>query len=155
MQKPTNKPAKRTLKLAAPAIVAPATDTAPVALATAPVAAPVAKPVHGERGTYNGPSPSFRQHGRKLTPVTLSGHIAADSLTARMQSTLSDLYRLYGNKPFSRFDIDAGILTNLVSHACVAYISGGTTVTHNGNPAVTGRDAQFRVIRTAPGGPAL
>jgi hypothetical protein len=82
-----------------------------------------AKPAtHEMRGTYNGASPTFRMHGRKLSPIVLDR--IPGSFTERDAAFLLDLYRKHVTKPFSRFDADAGNVSRAIGHGYLRHASG-------------------------------
>jgi hypothetical protein len=109
--------------------------------ANKPAAAPVKLTfAGGGTGTYRG-SPTFRGHGKKLSPVSLSKPAA--SVTDRDQSFVTDLRKLYGAKPFPRLDCDAGNLGRAITLGLVKYVAGGDT--RDGH--IYGRDAQFQLTK--------
>lgn len=97
-----------------------------------PVAAKPAKPgkakpeagpdIHGTRGTYTGASPSFRGHGKRLSPIVLDR--IPGTYTDRDNAFLHDLYAAYGTKPFARRDADAGAISRLIGHGALHHVSG-------------------------------
>lgn len=96
---------------------------------------PESKPVetHGMRGSYRGASPTFRQHGRKLSPIVLDR--VPGSFTERDAAFLRDLHSKHGTKPFKRFDADAGNVSRAIGHGYLRHASGN----------LDSRDATFAV----------
>lgn len=82
-----------------------------------------AKPAtHEMRGSYLGASPTFRMHGKKLSPIVLDR--IPGSFTERDAAFLIDLYRKHVTKPFSRFDADAGNVSRAIGHGYLRHASG-------------------------------
>lgn len=105
--------------------------------AAKPEAQPEAKPnapaTHEMRGSYLGASPTFRQHGRKLSPIVLNR--IPGSFTERDAAFLSDLHGKHGVKPFKRYDADAGNVSRAIGHGYLKHVSG----------ALDSREATFAV----------
>lgn len=88
-----------------------------------PAASEPAKPaIHETRSSYIGASPTFRHHGKKLSPIVLDR--IPGSFTERDAAFLSDLYAAYGNKPFARFDADAGNTSRAIGHGYLKHVAG-------------------------------
>lgn len=108
----TGKPAKPVTAKAKPASAKPADKPSE----------PAKPATHEMRGTYAGASPTFRMHGRKLSPIVLDR--IPGSFTERDAAFLLDLYRKHGNKPFSRFDADAGNVSRAIGHGYIKHVAG-------------------------------
>lgn len=69
-----------------------------------------------------GASGTRRDHGRTLSPVRTD--IGAATVTARDESFIRDLRATYGDKPFCRFDLDAGCIRRAISHGFLDHLDG-------------------------------
>ncbi len=97
--------------------------TAKPAAKAKPAATEPAKPAtHEMRGTYAGASPTFRMHGKKLSPIVLDR--IPGSFTERDAAFLLDLYHKHATKPFSRFDADAGNTSRAIGHGYLKHVAG-------------------------------
>lgn len=121
--KPSKAVAKPVAKAAKPS--KPVAAVKPAAKAEKPVQKQ-AKPVHNIAGTYTGPSPTFRGHGRKLSRVAIErfGTLLNEPTTDRDNAFLSDLRSTFGNKPFPRYDADAGNLRRAGERGFLKHVSG-------------------------------
>lgn len=109
-------------KLSGPA-TKPAAKAASKPATGKPAATEPAKPAtHEMRGSYTGASPTFRMHGKKLSPIVLDR--IPGSFTERDAAFLLDLYRKHANKPFSRFDADAGNVSRAIGHGYIKHVAG-------------------------------
>lgn len=77
---------------------------------------------HEMRGSYTGASPTFRMHGRKLSPIVLDR--IPGSFTERDAAFIGDLYTKHGTKPFKRYDADAGNVSRAIGHGYIRHHSG-------------------------------
>jgi hypothetical protein len=117
--------AKQAAQANARKLSGPATKPAkPVtAKAKADKPAEAAKPAtHEMRGTYAGASPTFRMHGKKLSPIVLDR--IPGSFTERDAAFLLDLYRQHVTKPFARLDADAGNVSRAIGHGYLRHAAG-------------------------------
>lgn len=85
-------------------------------------AKPNAPATHEMRGSYLGASPTFRMHGRKLSPIVLNR--VPGSFTERDAAFLSDLHTKHGTKAFKRYDADAGNVSRAIGHGYLKHVTG-------------------------------
>lgn len=71
---------------------------------------------------YRGPSPVFRNHDRKLSPIVLDR--VPGSFTDRDLAFIRDLNEQHGGRNFKRANCDAGNLSRAIGHKLVRHVSG-------------------------------
>ena len=83
---------------------------------------------HGISTKYAGPSKGTNQRkSRTVIPVSEFGSKKDMVLTERTQAILTPMRAKYGNKPFQRGDLDAGVLKFAIWKGHVNVISGDGT----------------------------
>ena len=100
----------------------PATDK-PAKTAKPKAEKPAEATQHDKLNRYNGPSPTFRMHDRKLSPIVL-GRVV-NNYTARDQAFCDALFDKYNTKPFKRLDADAGNISRAAGLGYLTHVSGG------------------------------
>lgn len=100
---------------------------------------PVIRPTHEIAGSYAGPSPTIRHHARKL--ATIRTDLGALTVTERDQSFIRDLRAKYADKPFKRYDADAGCVRRAIAHGFLTHVSGD----------LADRNAEFQLTPRAIG----
>jgi hypothetical protein len=123
------------------AVTKPAKAAKPAAVPVAPAAEaakPEAKrPLHNIKLSYAGPSPTVRQHGRKLSAIRTD--LGAGRITERDETFMRDLRTAYGTRTFKRFDADAGCVRRAIAHGFLTHVSGD----------LGSRDAEFKLTARA------
>lgn len=130
------KPARKPRKLSGNAVKPAADKPAATAKADKPAAERAPVELHGS-SSYNGASPVFRGHGRKLSPIVLNR--IPGTYSDRDHAALKALHAQYGAKPFDRRDGDAGVFSRLIGHGALRHVSGSLDM----------RDAKFVITAAA------
>lgn len=71
---------------------------------------------------YRGPSPVFRNHDRKLSPIVLDR--VPGNFTDRDLAFIRDLHEQHAGRNFKRANCDAGNLSRAIGHKLVKHVSG-------------------------------
>ena len=75
--------------------------------------------------SYAGASPTFRGHGKQLSPVRLN--VTPKAYSERDAAFLRDLCKIVpASGEFKRGDCDAGAVARLIGHGYVRHVSGDT-----------------------------
>jgi 5-methylcytosine-specific restriction protein A len=80
---------------------------------------------HGIKGSYAGPSPSFRPKATNtVIDLTRANKMPNAALSRRDKSFLSDIWSRYGMADFERKNIDAGNIRRVLERGYLRYTSG-------------------------------
>lgn len=109
----------RTPKLSGKAVAKPEAKPSKAAKPSKPAADDIPR---YENKRYAGPSPVFRNHDRKLSPIVLNR--VPGSFTDRDVAFIRDLHDQHGGRNFKRANCDAGNLSRAIGHGLVKHVSG-------------------------------
>lgn len=121
------------------------TATKPIKAAK-PVAAPKAPkppaPKYAFSTGYAGPSDALNSRASR-TPIDLSrfGQFTGSVMTERDETAVKALRKQFGEKPFARQNLDAGIIRRLGERGCIVHVSGANNAS----------DAMFRLTNKGLG----